>query len=219
MRHADARLIAGNFGVKPPALGGLGGSFRTALLLLALAPAPLWSQHQGGAVSQTGPAVPQRVARPSRDTFDAFRAGAEAHAWGEMERRWAVQQQAGLAEALRQRVPFHDGGTYFDQTIYFFGPMSPGRPNLGPSRFYSAPVEALNTRASLVGIGRSDATVFFEPWPYFVDLWGYPYQRPMRQPIGQRQTQTRPRRWESHPIYDRTVAPPADRRPTGPREF
>ena len=60
----------------------------------------------------------------------------------------------------------------------------------------------------------------FEPWPYVPgDIWGYRYVNPVRQPIGQRQVQTSPTRWESFPIYEEdllpAVAAPADADPVG----
>jgi hypothetical protein len=67
----------------------------------------------------------------------------------------------------------------------------------------------------------------FEPWPIVAgDIWGYPFFDPIPQPIGQRQIQTGPNRWESHPVYAAPagplpIAPPpaADRPGGGPREF
>ena len=71
----------------------------------------------------------------------------------------------------------------------------------------------------------------FTPWPFVPgDIWGFPNDAFVRQPIGQVQMQTGPRRWESHPVYadedvlvapaefaPREAAPPASG--DGPREF
>jgi len=42
----------------------------------------------------------------------------------------------------------------------------------------------------------------FSPWPYVPgDIYGYQWYDPVPQSIGQRQIQTGPNRWESHPVY------------------
>ena len=53
------------------------------------------------------------------------------------------------------------------------------------------------------------------------DLWGRsPLVGGVRQPVGQRQIQTGPNRWESHPIYAEPPAPPAAPAPPNrPRAF
>jgi hypothetical protein len=60
----------------------------------------------------------------------------------------------------------------------------------------------------------------FTPWPYVPgDIWGFADDYTVPQSIGQRQFQTGPNRWESHPVY--RDPPPPLRRSTGsgPREF
>lgn len=131
-------------------------------------------------------------------SYESLQAGAEAHAWGEQERRWAVRQQVGMIGQLQP-------SRYYDQTAFYF---SPQYPSSGP--FIASP---------LLDGAWFGPTVGFEPWPCFTDIWGYPYQRPIRQPIGQRQFQSGKRRWESHPIFADSVPAPAHRQRTGPREF
>ncbi len=42
----------------------------------------------------------------------------------------------------------------------------------------------------------------FEPWPRVPgDVWGYPVQRPIEQPIGHESLQTGPNRWLYRPLY------------------
>jgi hypothetical protein len=76
--------------------------------------------------------------------------------------------------------------------------------------FYRAP---LSLEAAYGIAPRYPAGGVFEPWPYVPgDIWGYPYVSRVRQPIGQRQMQTGPNRWESFPIYEEDLAvepPPA----------
>lgn len=72
-----------------------------------------------------------------------------------------------------------------------------------------------------VYFGTSD---IFTPWPYVPgDIWSPIDDRSVRQPIGQRQIQTGPNRWESHPVYAEPIRPPlrleAPPVPSGPREF
>ncbi len=113
-----------------------------------------------------------------------IKAGIEAYQEGEFQRRSAVQQQVELNRALRYPLPW---STPFGETIYYSGYAPPG---FGAG-FY----------------GYSSYS------PYYLGRFGYGYPPPnIRQPIGQRQVQTGPRRWESFPVYEEDLVPAASPR-------
>lgn len=66
----------------------------------------------------------------------------------------------------------------------------------------------------------------FSPWPYVPgDIYGYQWYNPVPQSIGQRQIQTGPNRWESHPVYaspplvaPEVGGPPPRREEASPRD-
>jgi hypothetical protein len=113
------------------------------------------------------------------------------------ERSFAMaeeRRQAGIADQLAMNDVMR-------VRSYAYSPVG-GAVYYGP--FISADAAyAITPRAYAGGI--------FEPWPYVAgDIWGYPYVSSVRQPIGQRQLQTGPNRWESFPVYQEDlVAAPA----------
>ena len=112
-----------------------------------------------------------------RPHFDGNQAGVDDYRLAEEKRQADVAQQLSLNDQMR----FWNGyPTSRGETIYY-GYLSPG---------------------AAVAYG-------FWPWPYVPgdiwanNVWGSgAYYQPARQPIGQRQMQTGPNRWESHPVYD-----------------
>lgn len=128
----------------------------------------------------TSLAADEFVVRP----YDGIQAGLDAHAVGEARRLDAINRQIGWNSLFRWQA-----ATQTSSSI-FYDPYIPGFDyayRLGPSG---------------VGFGGWQPSAFdFRP------CWGYGYYEAIRQPIGQRQVQTGPNRWESHPIYSDEVAP------------
>jgi len=184
----------------PPA-----GKF-TILFALTLAPASARPQ-QGAAGPPAAPqakraerapsaygnpapaAPPTRVYAPPYTSADASR---DAYLRGEARRQSLVAQQLGAIERLKQYASSY---LPYDRDIYY-------RPAYGPRVLHPRLEYGRSALYSRGVIGGR-----FEPWPVVEgDIWGRPYLRSVEQPIGQRQTQTGPNRWESHPIYARPAA-------------
>jgi hypothetical protein len=146
--------------------------------------------------------------------YDGIQAGLDAHAVGEARRLDAINRQLGWNQLFRWQA-----ATQTSSSI-FYDPYIPGFDyayRLGGAGYGGWSPNALD----------------FRP------IWGYGYFEAVRQPIGQRQVQTGPNRWESHPIYAEDLTPrvvqpvapappaivaePAPREPTAPaprgREF
>jgi hypothetical protein len=141
----------------------------------------------GAASAQSPPTV-----RP----YDGIQAGLDAFRLAEEQRQAAVAVQLGQNEAQRAwaGLPSARGSA-----IYYGYPVA--APLAG--RDYAYAYGAYAYGPPRYGV--------FEPWPLVPgDIYGEVYVAPLRQPIGQWQGQTGPRRWESHPIYD---PPLADFRP------
>lgn len=166
---------------------------------------------------------PSAVAQTPDDTrpYDALTAGAESYWHHEAQRRRDIDRQLGLIDQMKWNAAL---SPYYDQTIYYRGaPYYGSAPSL--EYLYAAGRPGLFGRyRERVWFGGGG---IFEPWPIVAgDIWGYPFFDPIAQPIGQRQIQTGPNRWESHPVYAAPagplpMAPPpaADRPGGGPREF
>ncbi len=136
--------------------------------------------------------VVQAYARP----FTAADASAQAYRRGEQRRRADVAQQVGVTQYIR----------------WLNG--------LPPTLSREVRVPADRAAYYAYGATRDRGWCFgvFEPWPYLPgDIWGFSFDRPVPQSVGQRQIQTGPNRWESHPIYRRSESHPP--RPTGPRSY
>lgn len=128
-----------------------------------------------------------------------IRAGQEAYQQAEAERRAAVGTQIELNSIMRSRVPW---SSPYGETIYYAPPgysygsqLSRGGYGSGVTMhapYAYQPRSYLGTTAAF-GLGTYHA---------YPSLFAYAYPPPMiRQPIGQRQVQTGPTRWESYPIY------------------
>ena len=103
------------------------------------------------------------------------RAVQEAQAGGAVSRRWQLWQQLGPTKYLRLPRRGH---------------------HLKSGHF------AGSGRREVVGEALFDSTTGFEPWPYWIDVWGFPYLPPRRQPVRQRQATTKSERWESWTVFD-----------------
>jgi hypothetical protein len=139
-------------------------------------------------VAGAASAQPPLAVRP----YDGIQAGLDAFRLAEEQRQAAVAVQLGQNEAQRAwaGMPSARGSA-----IYYGYPLA--------DRDYAYAYGAYAYGPPRYGV--------FEPWPLVPgDIYGGVYVAPLRQPIGQWQGQTGPRRWESHPIYD---PPLADYRP------
>jgi len=128
--------------------------------------------------------------------YDGIQAGLDAFRLAEEQRQAAVAMQLGQNEAQRAwaGLPSARGSAVF-YGYPFAVPLA--------DRDYAYAYGAYAYGPPRYGV--------FEPWPLVPgDIYGGAYVAPLRQPIGQWQGQTGPRRWESHPIYD---PPLADYRP------
>jgi hypothetical protein len=132
--------------------------------------------------------------------YDGIQAGLDAFRLAEEQRQAAVAVQLNQNEAQRAwaGLPSARGSV-----IYYGYPLAA---QLADRDFAYAYGSSRFGRG--YGVARYSV---FEPWPLVPgDIYGGVYVAPLRQPIGQWQGQTGPRRWESHPIYD---PPLADYRP------
>lgn len=137
---------------------------------------------------------------PSVRPYDGIQAGLDAFRIAEEQRQAAVAVQLDQNEAQRAwaGLPSARGSV-----IYYGYPLAAQLADRDFAYAYGA-----GRFGSGYGIARYSV---FEPWPLIPgDIYGGVYVAPLRQPIGQWQGQTGPRRWESHPIYD---PPLADYRP------
>jgi hypothetical protein len=157
----------------------------------------LWCALAGAAVSCWLVVANLRAADPP-EPYDSLAAGRDAYYYHEAQRRQAIADQIGTIDRIKWFAGFPDAGGFdpaptYGHTIYYRDPPSLDYVYAtGRSSVYSRyPYRAWP--------GLPDV---FEPWPLVPgDVWGYPYYKTVPQPIGQRQIQTGPRRWESHPVY------------------
>ena len=177
---------------------------------------------------------PRLGAQDSVRPYDGLDAGREAYENHEVERQRQIARQLNTIDQMKwySGIP----PRYDDYTVYYRSPPSSNYAYATGQR------GIFGTSPRARGVWPYD---IFEPWPYIPgDIWGYRWDDSVRQPIGQRQVQTGPNRWESHPVYaaplsplapletraaesprllsppDPTPAPTERRRPTtGPREF
>jgi hypothetical protein len=146
--------------------------------------APLWSQED--------PIPP------------GIRAGQEAYQEFEAQRRAAAGAQIELNQILRNRLPW---SSPYGDTIYY---APPGYAGNGYSSYgYGVTMHRPFGYQPQNYLG---LTAAFGPGAYipYPSLFAYSYVAPpIRQPIGMRQVQTGPRRWESYPVYGDEVPPAA----------
>jgi hypothetical protein len=138
--------------------------------------------------------------------YNGLRAGAEAHAIGEAQRQQRLNDQLYLNDAMRARYGW---GPAAGSVVWYGNAAGYGRP-LGIDYAYAYSSNRLLGRRAGLYIDRywSPPATVFEPWPYVPgDIYGYRFPPVVRQSIGQRQIQTGPNRWESHPVYADELAP------------
>ena len=140
--------------------------------------------------------------------YDGLHAGEEAHQIGEAQRQQRLNDQLYLNDAMRARYGWAASGG----SVVWYGNAAAGYgPPLGIdyADAYSSD-RLLGRRGRSLYIERywSPPLSVFEPWPYIPgDIYGYYFPSYVRQSIGQRQIQTGPNRWESHPVYADELAP------------
>ena len=140
-------------------------------------------------------------------SYDGLRAGDEAHRLGEEQRQQRLSDQLYLNDAMRARHGWAPSGS-----VVWYGNAGYGPP-VGIDYAYAYSSNRLFGRSRGLYIERywSPPLSVFEPWPYVPgDIYGYCFPPYVRQPIGQRQIQTAPNRWESHPVYPDEVIPAED---------
>lgn len=123
--------------------------------------------------------LPAQLLAQSTRPYDGIQAGLDAYRLGEERRQTTASYQLNLNDNLRFRsgLPTSRG-----ETIYY-GYMSPVTSSYlypGDSAYFPA-------------------GVLYPSYPLYYPL--------ARQPIGQRQEQTGPNRWESHPVYNPPLTP------------
>lgn len=148
--------------------------------------------------------------------YDGLRAGDEAHELAEEQR---LNDQLYLNDAMRVRNGWAPSGG----SVVWYGNagLGYGRPLRIDYAYAHSSDRLLSRRGRSLYIERywSPPVSVFEPWPYVPgDIYGYSFPPYVRQPIGQRQTQTGPNRWESHPVYANELGPAAEPRPREPSE-
>jgi len=105
--------------------------------------------------------------------YDGFQAGRDAQDYWEARRRDAINRQLGWNEFYRWRAATGD------PTTLYYDPYLPHAP-----------------------YGRYGYDLFSAPWLGAPGpVLGYGYYDAVPQPIGRRQVQTGPNRWESFPVY------------------
>lgn len=162
--------------------------------------------------------IPASMSAQHPPAYDAFQAGADAARRYDAKQRQALNLQVKTIEQMKWYSGFGAAGF---GTVYHRDPPSldyvygTGRWTVTDRYFSATPRVTPN---------------IFQPWPYVPgDIWGYRWNSSVRQPIGRREIQTGPNRWESHPIYADELTPPAavevpvaptkPIRPPGPRQF
>jgi hypothetical protein len=132
---------------------------------------------------------PAAGARP----YDGIQAGLDAFRLAEEQRQAAVANQLAVADQMRawSGIPAGRGATID------YGYAAPPASLDYAYAYGGRPWIATGERTGVQPLS------VFEPWPIVPgDIYGYVYFRPLRQPAGQWQGQTGPRRWESHPVHD-----------------
>ena len=146
------------------------------------------------ALSVIGGGAVVRGQGPGSRPYDGIQAGLDAFRLAEEQRQAAVATQLATNDLMRawSGLPLTRGTT----TFY-------GYPGVAPA-FTPAVMDldfayGFAYRRFVPGPPLS----VFEPWPVIPgDIYGFVVTPPVRQPVGQWQGQTGPRRWESHPVYD-----------------
>jgi len=122
--------------------------------------------------------------------YDAYQAGADATRRNDARQRQAIKLQLDTIDQMKWYSAIGAAGF---GTEYYRDP---------PSLDY---VYATGRWSTMGGYGPSPWRTphdIFQPWPYVPgDIWGYRWNSTVRQPIGRREIQTGPHRWESHPVY------------------
>lgn len=153
-------------------------------------------------------AVCQQSPRP----YDGIQAGFDAYQLGEEKRQANVGQQLYLNDLSRARLT--------PLATYGYGnrPFASSFGIVPASTEYAYAYGNSPLPFGISGNAGSRPLSVFEPWPYVPgDIWGDLYFPRLRQPVAQVQSQTGPNRWESHPVYDpslatRPVLPPVNSR-------
>ena len=159
------------------------------LLACGLAVFGMWlSEHSSGLAQEEVPGY----SRPYR----ARDASEDAYRRGELRRRADVAGQVGTIQYVR-----------------WLNGLPPTVPHFAPQAVDRAAYYAFGMPEVMSG-----RSTVFERWPYLPgDIWGFVYDCPAPQSIGQRQIQTGPHRWQSFPVY--REVPRVNPVRSGPRSY
>ncbi len=140
-------------------------------------------------VASTASAQQSEYAAP----YDGIRAGLDSYYYGEALRQQKIDRQLSANDQMR---------------------WWRGLPPLGEANRYPPSLDYIYVTGRRGLFGRYRERVYygtrdvFMPWPTVPgDIWGSVDTSSVPQSIGQRQTQTGPDRWESHPVYDEPFTP------------
>lgn len=146
-------------------------------------------------------------------TSSSLQAGQEAYQRAEQQRLNAMSRQLGWNNEMRRRSALPPWQWYYDNGYYnsgYGGYVGSSVTATSSLSLWDAPTYGV---PSLYGNspGFLADSLLQEPWyPYGnVDIFGYRYDNPVRQPIGRESVQTGPNTWESRPVYADDFAPPA----------
>lgn len=150
--------------------------------------------------------------------YDPIASGQDAYRYHEAMRLGNINTQLGLINQMKwySALPAINGAM---GTTTWYGGGGPGYYRDPPSLDYlyatgrrSAYGNGDYGRGLTPLYGGGYSRDIFSPWPYVPgDIYGYQWYDPVPQSIGQRQIQTGPNRWESHPVY--ADSPPVDAPP------
>lgn len=152
---------------------------------------------------------PPESVREYTPGYSGFRARADAHALAEERRLLRLDDQLYLNDAMRARYGWPLSN---DRVVWYGNAAGLYESPVSLDYAYAYAPRRLAGRGGRLYIERywSAPLSVFEPWPYVPgDIYGYDFPPGIRQPIGQRQFQSGPTRWESHPVYADELEPAA----------
>lgn len=149
-------------------------------------------------------------AQYSSGGYDPITSGLDAYRYHEGRRLDNIRGQLGLIDQMKWYSALPAINSAVGSTAWYGGPGyfrdPPSLDYLYATGRRSAYGNGAWGRGLTPLYGGGYSRDIFSPWPYVPgDIYGYQWYDPVPQSIGQRQIQTGPNRWESHPVY---AAPP-----------
>jgi len=172
---------------------GLAGG--VAVLTWLALPQAAWAQpsYSWGPSAPVAPLEVRERYDPNA-RYDGIDAGEEAYQLADQGRRDAIDRQLQAIQDARWYAGLPTGSAYYRN------PPSLGIIYAGPRRLLPWRARRAERRG---GYGYVYSYPYaFEPWPLVGgDIFGYPYDNPIRQPSGVERIWTSPNRYLSRPIY------------------